>query len=53
MLKYKNTQIPEFISKVKEEEFHLSTEILETQLNDDNKKVAVLIAVYIAHKLSK
>ena len=48
-----NTQISEFVSKVKEKASYLSTEILETQPNDDSKQVAVMIAGYMVKKLSK
>ena len=40
-------------SKVKGEIFNLPTELLEIEISDDTKEVALLIAGYILKKLSK
>ena len=41
------------VAKVKGKISNLSAELLETEINDDTREVALMIASYIAKKLSK
>ena len=46
-------QVLEMVSKIKDEISNLLTELLEIKISDDIKEVALMIAGYIAKKLSK
>ena len=46
-------EVSEMVAKVKGEISNLSTELLEIENSDDTREVALMIASYIARKLSK
>ena len=46
-------EVSEMVAKVKGEISNLSTELLEIEISDDTREVALMIAGYIAKKLSK
>ena len=46
-------EVSEMVAKVKGEISNLSTELLEIEISDDTIEVALMIAGYIAKKLSK
>ena len=46
-------EVSEMVAKVKGEISNLSTELFEIENSDDTREVALMIAGYIARKLSK